>query len=436
MFKKIMACLAISLFFLCLTAVSQASDVEVLMKMLLKKGMITQADYNEVMNELKGPEIIEQRVKEVELKTHDIAEHVDKHIIHAEEVKPTTIGNLTVGGGVTMVSQGTSGNDRNDPPADDVLKGNISADLEIAAKMGEHGEAFLSMEAGNGDGLEGNEIVSYWGVNADATGDATLDVIEAWYEHMFMNDMVTFTIGKLDPTNYFDGNEVANDETTQFLADGFVNDITIEFPENGPGIRLTVSPVEIIDVSLGAQSDGWDDLDEKNFIIAEADLKPSFGDLQGNYRVFIWQDMGDHTDANDLTNTKEKGAGFGINIDQQVVDFLTVFARIGFRRDDIVEYEYDSAWSLGAAVKGGLWGRDDDIVGIAYGQAVLAGHYKDSLNDAGIPSGNEGRFETYYSLVLNEHVAISPDIQTVTNARGIDDFKTVWIGGVRGQFTF
>jgi hypothetical protein len=439
-----MVCLAVLIFLVSVTAVSHASEVEVLMKMLLKKGMITQADYNEVMNELKGTKTIEQRVKEVEKKTADVdheqktlSEHVDKHIIHAKETTPQVLGNLTIGGGITMVGQLTIGNDKNDPPDDDVLDGNISADLEIGAKMGESGEAFLGLEAGNGDGLEGDEIDSYWGVNADATGDAsTLDVTEAWYEHMFMDDMVAFTIGKLDLTNYFDGNEVANDETTQFLSGGFVNDATVEFPDNSAGLRVTVSPVEILDLSLGFQSNDWEDLDEENFVIAEADIKPKFGDLQGNYRIFIWQNRSDHTNADDASNTNDEGAGFGINIDQQALDFLTIFARLGFRSDDIVEYEYESAWSLGAAVSGSLWERDGDIVGVAFGQAILAGHRKDTLDAANTDNGNEGHFETYYNLVLNEHVTISPDVQVVTNAKGDDDFETVWITGIRGQFTF
>ena len=245
MAKRIMASMAVCLFLVFTATATHGSEVEVLMKMLLKKGMITEADYNEVMNELKGPGSIEQRVQEVEKKTSEVAGHVDKHIIHAEDATPAKIGNLNIGGGVTMVGQGTSGNDKNDlasAEADDAIDGNASVDLEVSVNMGKHGEAFLAIEAGNGDGLadefdyDGDgESDLFWGFNADA-GDngSNLEVTEAWYEHMFMGDMITFTIGKLDPTNYFDGNEVANDETTQFLADGFVNDATVEFPSNGP----------------------------------------------------------------------------------------------------------------------------------------------------------------------------------------------------------
>ncbi len=292
-------------------------------------------------------------------------------------------------------------------------------------------------EYGRGDGLEGDEIASFWGVNADATGDSSsLSVTEAWYEHMYMNDMVAFTIGKLDLSNYFDGNEVANDETTQFLSGGFVNDITIDFPDNSAGLRVTVSPMEMLDVSLGIQSEEWEDLDEENFIIAEADVKLKFGELQGNYRFYIWHNRNELTDASDAGNTNEEGTGFGTSIDQQVVDFLTLFARLGFRNDDIVEYQYDAAWSLGGAVSGSLWGRDDDVAGAAFGQAILASSYKDTLDDAGTDSGNESHYEMYYNLVLNDHVTISPDIQIVMNAEGDDDYQTVWIGAIRGQFTF
>jgi carbohydrate-selective porin OprB len=340
-----------------------------------------------------------------------------------------------------MTGQGTSGNDEN-TAADDVIDGSISADLEISAKLGENGEAFIAFEAGSGTGLTDEfdfnadgESDLYWGFNADAGPDSTVDMTEAWYEHTFSGGMVIFTVGELNITNYFDGNEVANDETTQFLADGFVNDPTIEFI-SGPGVRLTVSPSDIIDMSIGAQSDGWEDLDEKSFLIAEADFNLKFGDLQGHYRFYVWTNRGDHTDVGDAAKTGEPGVGFGLSADQQVMDSLTLFARFGVRDDDLIEYEFDAAWSAGAAISGSLWNRNDDILGLAYGQAITADHRKDTLRADGSTPGDEGHFEAYYNLTLNEHVTISPDLQIVMNAQGNKDFKTVVIGGVRGQFTF
>ena len=449
MLKRVLMSIVLVGTMLYITPAPYASEAEVIMKMLLKKGTITQSEYNEVMGDLGGTSTIKKRVEAVEMKTRKLeqnteerqnwASHVDKHITHAEG--PAFVDGINIAAGITMTGQGTSGNDEN-TTADDVIDGSISADLEISTKMGENGEAFIAFEAGNGTGLaeefdfnaDGKSDL-YWGFNADAGPDSAVEFTEAWYEHTFADGMVILTMGELNLTNYFDGNEVANDETTQFLADGFVNDPAVEFV-GGPGVRVTVSPAEIIDISVGAQSDGWEDVDEKGFLIAQAYIKPKFGDLQGNYRLYVWTNRGDHTAAGDASKTEENGTGFGISADQQVLDFLTVFARLGFRDDDLTEYEFNTAWSGGAALSGTLWSRDNDVMGLAYGRAMLAYHQEDTLKTAGTKPGDEGHFEAYYNLVLNEHVTISPDLQVVTNAQGDDDFKTVVISSVRGQFTF
>ncbi len=427
----------LGLFFI--TAGSYASEAEILLKMLLKKGIVTQAEYDEVMEDLKSADSIESRVEAIENKTDqvsrdhgDLITHIDKHITHAEG--PAVIGGINVAAGITIVGQGTSGNDENTPPGDDAVDGNISADIELSGKLGEQGEAFMALETGDGTGLA-EELDAFWGFNADAGPSATVEITEAWYEHQFSEGLVTLTIGKLNLTNYFDVNEVANDETTQFLSDGFVNNITVEFVD-GPALRLTASPSELIDISIAAQSDGWDDLDEKNFLIAGANIKPKFGELQGNYRLYVWTNGSDHTDVNDATKTGERGTGYGISADQQILENLMLFARLGIRDDDLTEYAFDTAWSGGLALTGSAWGRDNDVLGLAYGESILANHKEDALRAAGTTPGNEGHFEVYYSLALNEYVVISPDIQIITNAKGDNDYKTVVAGALRGQFTF
>lgn len=428
MIRNILMSMMLTLFVISTASFSYASEAGVILKMLLKKGMITQAEYDEVSGELGETEGIKKRVEAVE-------KHVDKHITHAEG--PAVTDGLNIAAGITMVGQGTSGNDDNAAPGEDVIDASISADIEISKSLGEHGEGFIALEAGEGDGLEGDEIDSYLGVNADATGSAaSLSFTEAWYEHRFLNDMLTFTIGKLNMTNYFDGNEVANDETTQFLSGGFVNSIAIEFPANSSAARLTLSPIELLDITVGAQSgdSDWEDFAEKPFYMAEADIKPKFGELQGNYRIYVWTNTADHTEIADATSTKEDGSGYGISLDQQVTSFLTLFARWGHQSKKL--YEIKSAWSGGLALGGSLWGRENDVVAAAYGQAILSDDKKDVLKAAGTNPGDEEHFEAYYNLLINEHVTISPDVQVVINAKGEDDFETVVIGALRGQFTF
>lgn len=366
-------------------------------------------------------ESLEKRVEALE-------KHIDKHITHAEG--PAILEGINIAAGITMTVQTTSGNDDNSNE-EDSTDGIISVDLEISKKIAENGEAFIALDAGNGSGLDNDELTTYWGVNGDGEyDDDSFTLSEAWYEHMFLDEMVTFTIGKLDMTNYFDGNDVANDETTQFLADGFVNSIAIEFYDNNPAMRLTVSPHEMVDISLGFQSDGWDDLDEKTFYIAEAHIKPQFSGLQGNYRIHIWANMSDHAEIADAETDQEHNSGYGISLDQQVTDFLTLFVRADYADKKVNANDF--VWSGGLALSGSLWNRNDDVFGIAYGEALLSDDQKDTLSDP----GDETHFEAYYSFAVNEYVAVSPDVQVVTNASGDDNFDTVWIGGIRGQITF
>jgi hypothetical protein len=364
---------------------------------------------------------IAERVKALE-------QHVDQHITHAEG--PALMDGLNIAAGFTLVGQTTSGNDEN-TIGEDSTDGTITADIEISKKLNENGEGFISLEVGEGEGLDGTELDTYWTVNGD-TSDTTSNVtlLEAWYEHAFNNGMIIFTIGKLDMTNYFDGNEIANDATTQFLSGGFVNSIAIEFFGNNPGVRLTISPHEMLDISFGAQSDGWDDLDERSFYIGEAVIKPKIGKLEGNYRIHAWANQTNHAEIADSAADQAHNTGYGLSLDQQVTDAVTLFVRADYADKELNENDF--VWSGGVAVSGSLWNRNDDVVGIAYGEANLSNDHADTLANP----GDETHFEAYYSVAVNEHVAISPDVQVVTNAKGSDTFETVWIGGVRGQFTF
>jgi hypothetical protein len=234
---------------------------------------------------------MDERVKALEA-------HVDKHITHAEG--PALMDGVNIAAGITMVGQTTSGNDENSIGSDST-DGTISTDIELSKKLGDNGEVFIALDAGAGNGIDA-DLDTYWVANGDA-GDTADDItlLEAWYEHVFYNAMVIFTIGKIDVSNYVDGNAIANDETTQFLAAGFINSAAIDFNADNPspGIRLTVSPHEMVDITFAAQSNDWDDLDERPFYMGEAVIKPKIGELEGNYRIHVWTNMTDRAEIAD-----------------------------------------------------------------------------------------------------------------------------------------
>jgi len=380
------------------------------------------------------------------------------------------LGNIKIGVGATGIVQGTLNNDENykrvlDYPRDgDVTDGSYSIDIEIEAPIGKHGTAFLHLEAGEGANVS-DELEGLTGVNADALDDdGDIEVAEAWYEHSFKNDKVILTVGKLDPVVYFDTNEVANDETFQFLADIFVNNITIDWPDDyAGGFRLTISPHPFFDINMGAlEADGdFEGIFEDTFGIGEIHFKPKlFGERQGNYRFYGWVNAGDHEEwrvprigrwsgrnirilglpldefwwwrYRNRDQDNETGVGFGLSFDQELTDTITAFLRFGLMSSgDIYKAKY--SWSLGGQMSGALWNRPDDTLGVTYGQAILSSEYERFLRAYDIHPGDEGHFEAYYRYQLNDQLAISPDIQVINNIAGSEESHTITVFGIRVQ---
>jgi len=342
---------------------------------------------------------------------------------------------LEISIGATSVVQGSIGNDDN--IGHDDTDATYSVDIEISSKIGENGIAMLHIEAGEGSGLY-DELSGFSGPNADAIGgDSDFEISELWYEHRFKDTGVVTTFGKLDVTRWFDTNAAANDENSQFLADVFVNNIAVEFPDYAYGGRLTISLNEISDISFGAlEADSdFEDIFDENFLIAEIDFRPIINRRQGNYRIYGWHNSDDKTAFADPSDDRENGYGLGLSIDQEITNALTVFTRFGWQDDDVYEVEY--AWSFGLQLSGCLWGREEDMFGIAYGRADIGEDYQDCLRAAGLrTAAAEDTFEAYYRFRVNDYLTLSPDIQFADNMAGMDNEDSVFILGMRAQVDF
>jgi high affinity Mn2+ porin len=394
-----------------------------------------------VRDELKALKIrieqLEKKLSEQDTKIEKqetvIAEH-DSSFKELEGIKDVVSG-LEISLGATSVIQGTVGNDDN--TGHDDTDATYSVDIEITSKVGENGKALLYLEGGEGRGLD-EEIENFNGYNADAIGDdADLQISEIWYEHSFKEGNVVATFGKMDATRWFDANEVANDETSQFLADVFVNNIVVEFPDYAYGIRMTISPNEMFDISFGAlEADSdYEDIFDENFLIAELGIKPKINNRQGNYRIYGWSNSGDKEVFDDSTDLKDDGYGVGISMDQEITDEITAFARIGWQNDDVYAVEY--AGSLGFQVAGSFWGRDEDMFGLAYARSETGEDYRDYLRSDGMRTAPaEESIEAYYSFKVNDNISLSPDIQFAKDMAGKESIDSVFIFGLRAQLDF
>lgn len=353
---------------------------------------------------------------------------------------------LQMGIGATTVVQGThNANGDSQSRKEDVTDASYSLDLTFLKKFEDYGQAFVHLEQGNGQGVE-NELKVFSSVNRDADSDNNVRATEVWYEHYFSPKKIplTVTFGKLDPTGYIDDNTYANDETAQFLGRVFRNSPVIEFPDNSGGIRLGYAPFDLVDfnfLALDGNAD-WEDIFDGMFYAGQLNFKPKLLGRDGNYRLLGWFNDQNHTKWLDTTKDKEKGYGFGISFDQELTKELGIFLRYGWQNPKVYlntasAFSLEQSYSLGGQLKGNLWGRNDDVVALAFGQIFPSDDYKKA--DASRRAKLENHLECYYNYRVNGHLSLSPDLQVIWNPYGKDATNgdsTIVVGGLRGQVDF
>lgn len=397
------------------------------------------------IKELEGRlAVYEKKEKGNEAKLSQVEEKVDGFEGKLEEAKTSDIGSLTegieIGAGATFVYQFTDKANGDDlsQNSEDVGDASYSVDLELSKEFDDYGKALILFEAGEGAGVE-DELKVFSNVNFDATGgDSNLGVVEGWYEQYI--GPATLRFGKLDPTYLIDNNDYANDEASQFLGRIFRNNPVVAFADNGAGLRLALSPNDLVDIeSIVMDGDGdWEDLFEDSFFAGQINIKPNLFDRSGNYRFYGWGSDREHTKWDDVTRTKERNYGFGLSFDQEVNNNMGIFARYGWQNPEVYlngeDFSLEQSYSVGMQVAGSSWNREDDFFGLAFGGVIPSDDYKKS--NSTLKADTEHHLEAYYSYKVNDHLTVSPDIQVIWDPYGGDATngdKTIIVGGIRGQ---
>lgn len=272
-----------------------------------------------------------------------------------------------------------------------------SFDIFAYTSFGKHALLFFDFEAAGGKGPDAL-IPNKSGLNGDAAGaigaDSTdrITVLEAWTEFKAVRDIFTVTVGKIDMTNYFDGNLHANDETSQFISGVFVNNPIIPVRSNGPGIVFRTSFLQRFYIQYGLSKV---DVFDKNIMrghlkMLETGFKlfPGSG-WESNYRIFGFE----HPFAG-------HSQGFGISTDQLITPKFHLFGRYGKNSSKLGEWHgvYE-AWSAGMGFKQHFFNREFKV-GFAYAETFT-----------GKPKEPERMVEVYVNNQLNEWVFISPHFQ-------------------------
>ncbi|HNU92461.1 MAG TPA: carbohydrate porin [Spirochaetota bacterium] len=307
-----------------------------------------------------------------------------------------------------------------------------SFDIEITAPVRGGGKIFFHFEAGSGEGIDPMaETMSRF--NRDVYDEPAVSATELWYEQEWLNGGLRLRLGKVDLTTDFDTNAAANNETFQFLSEGFRNSPVIAFPEdNGFGGMLWLSPHDSFSLGLAtadARGEG-DKAFSTPFFMSEVVFSPCLVGNRGNYRLYAWHSGKRHREMFEPEDTGIKNYGFGFSFDQKFFGFLTLFSRGGMQRQE----EY--AGSAGFEISGSAYGREVEALGLAFGVILLGSDWKKSARDKSINPGNEYHAEVYYRIKIHEYLAISPDVQWVRNPNGDTDTDDVWVFGARAQLNF
>jgi plastocyanin len=272
------------------------------------------------------------------------------------------------------------------------------------------------------------------GAAADLSGTDGLDQSSNFYiSRLFVLQGLCWrnlqlAAGKMDLSDFFDTNAVANCEVNSFLAGNLVNDPVIPFPQAGlaAAARLSVARGAYLQGAIADASAVANRTDlgavfrdgGRIYDILEVGLSTAWGSRGGNYRVTLWREPAPGNGAGD---DGKAALGWGVSFDHAAGDDLTFFLRHG--RTDRARGGPRSFWSWGASLAGPWPGRAGDTaqVGLALTEEAL---------------GDELMIEADYRLRLNDGLALTPLLQVLANAVGRSTGQTFVVAGLRAVHVF
>lgn len=273
-------------------------------------------------------------------------------------------------------------------------------------------------------------------------GETTLSEV---YLMQAISKYLVVNAGKWNAQTFGDTNAFANDQQTQFLNTGLVNNpVLFAFiPYTMIGTFLAIMPLGTDDLVIGPffggttgganQSgfDTWLDQPYGTTVGGETDVKVRPFKLPGNIRLGgVWTNKHFTDLAQDrrlliedlvLGRAPEKTDGsyalYG-NFDQyfymedeETKQGLGLFGRLGFapERTSVINW----FWSLGVGGKGMVPRRDDDTFGLGYYFTEIS---DDFTKGPVIPSLHpEQGIELYYNIQITPWMRLTPDLQCVVN---------------------
>lgn len=340
-------------------------------------------------------------------------------------------------------------------------RGDITVTLPGNSKSDVEGTIFTHLRFGQGTGVglrptytsTANSTAFETGAGAD---DSFAVLAQAWYQlKISLGDgpkansrhSLTLTGGKLDPFVFFDQNRIADDESSKFLNNAFVHnplldsggDVGADAYGFAPGLiaqyRNTENKGAEWGLSMGVLGSG----PGANFsgglrsptVIVQAERQAVINYLPGTYRAYAWT----NGRAVGYDGVERRHTGWGLSVDQQVSDSLSLFSRYGHQARG--QSRFDRAVTVGAEWAGNAWGRSADSLGLALGALRTGTNFRadaPQLPDYGYTaSGWERLAELYYRIKVNSNLELTPDLQLIRRPAGDGAARSVTVLGLRAK---
>jgi hypothetical protein len=340
---------------------------------------------------------------------------------------------LSIGGIIAGIYQYQDVGD-NAPVYENEGRGFMVLEPEISFTPTEHDQFFAKFGFGAGNGLnEGGRspfILAPWGGNVQddykhINGRNRNYLLTAWCKHTFElgeENTLGLTGGIIDATDYLDENAFSNDEYTQFMNEALINGPNAFLPsyDVGGAIEWAMGAFSAKGVAMAVGSNGEEGEYEEpyNFFGMQLAYTTDFGLGEGNYRLIL------NTTTSDFSNVagteKEPLTAALISFDQQLGEILGAWIRFGWQ-DDKAAVDYQAIYSGGLSIKGIIWGRESDNIGIGY--AHLVGGNLD-VNHTDV-------VEVYGRFAFYDYFAVTGDVQYMKDSMAVGDSPSGWIFGIR-----
>ena len=263
---------------------------------------------------------------------------------------------------------------------------------------------------------------------------------------------ISFTLGKVAISDFFDNNQYNHDPRTQFLSWGLMSSAAWDYPANTRGYTPSaiieyITPVNefraalsLMPLTANGNDMNWDINKAHSITFEYAHKHKWLFHRDGIIRLlgfYTQANMGNYAESikinplnPDITSNRKVGRtkyGFAINVEQGLTDFIGGFTRLSWndgQNETWAFTEIDRSFQIGLSFKGTKWNRKEDNAGIAYVISGISNEHKQYLQAGGcgfmLGDGNinytaENLAEAYYSFAVNKGLFITGTYQLLIN---------------------